>query len=282
LQEFPVIVTFGAAVDYSWSFQPGAFVLIGVLGGAYAWRLRELRRAEPNPKRHDGTRATAFAAGLGVLFIALASPIDTVGEKRLFTVHMIQHLLLADIAPVLLLLGLSRALLRPAVRSLRPAEEALGPLAHPVTALVLFVGTMWVWHLPVMYELALRHPAAHALEHIMFFSTGVAFWWFILEPVPPRHRLKGLGSLAYIGSAKLLMGALGVVLAFSPNAIYDTYKHAPRAWGLSAVSDLNVGGVLMMLEQSIVLVIFFAILFGRMLESSEQAERRRERFEATR
>jgi putative membrane protein len=85
--------------------------------------------------------------------------------------------------------------------------------------------------------------------------------------------------LAYIGSAKLLMGALGVVLAFSPTAIYDTYKHVPRAWGLTAVGDLNVGGVLMMLEQSIVLVIFFAILFGRMLESSEQAQRRRERFE---
>jgi cytochrome c oxidase assembly factor CtaG len=217
-----------------------------------------------------------------VLFVALVSPIDAVGEERLFTVHMVQHLLLADIAPILLLLGLSRAFLRPAVRSLRPVEEALGPLAHPITALVLYVATMWIWHLPAMYELALRHPAAHALEHLLFFSTGIAFWWFILEPVPARHRLKGAGSIAYIGTAKLLMGALGVVLAFSPSAIYDTYEHAPRAWGLSAVADQNVGGVLMMLEQSIVLVVFFAILFGRMLEGSEKEQQRRERFEATR
>jgi putative membrane protein len=274
-------VILASAVDYSWSFQPGVLLMIGLLGGVYGWRTRYLRRTDPRAARHDYARTAAFAAGLLVLFGALASPIDTVGEQRLFTVHMIQHLLLADIGPILLLLGLSRAFLRPAVRRLRPVEEALGPLAHPVTAVALFVATMWAWHLPAMYELALRHPAAHALEHLMFFSSGVVFWWFILEPVPPRHRLKGLGALAYVGSAKLLMGALGVVLAFSPNAIYDTYEHAPRAWGLSAVADQNVGGVLMMLEQSIVLVIFFAILFGRMLESSEQAERRRERFEAS-
>jgi putative membrane protein len=274
-------VILAAAVDYSWSFQPGAFLMIGLLGGVYGWRMRDLRRIDPSPVRHDHARMAAFTAGLLVLFLALASPIDTVGEERLFTVHMIQHLLLADIAPILLLLGFSRAFLRPAVRRLRPVEEALGPVAHPVTAVLLFVATMWVWHLPAMYELALHHPAAHAFEHLMFFSSGLAFWWFILEPVPPRHRLKGLGALAYVGSAKLLMGALGVVLAFSPNAIYDTYEHAPRAWGLSAVADQNVGGVLMMLEQSIVLVIFFAILFGRLLESSEQAQRRRERFEAS-
>jgi cytochrome c oxidase assembly factor CtaG len=272
-------VILAAAVDYSWSFQPGALLMIGLLGGVYGWRIRDLRRTDRSPGRHDHARAAAFAAGLLVLFVALVSPIDTVGEERLFTVHMIQHLLLADVAPILLLLGLSRAFLRPAVRRLRPIEDALGPVAHPVTALVLFVATMWAWHLPVLYQLALDHPAAHALEHLMFFATGTAFWWFILEPVPPRHRLKGLGALAYMASAKLLMGALGVVLAFSPNAIYDTYEQAPRAWGLSAVADQNVGGVLMMLEQSIVLVIFFAILFARVLESSEQAERRRERFE---
>jgi putative membrane protein len=274
-------VTLAAAVHYTWSLQPQVLVPLALIGGVYFWRMRDLRRTDPSPARNDYPRMVAFAGGLAVVFVALASPIDDLGEKRLFTIHMVQHLLLADAAPILLLLGLSRAFLRPAVRRLRPVEEAIGPIAHPVTALLVFVAAMWAWHLPALYELALRHPLAHALEHAMFFATGAAFWWFIIEPVPPRHRLKGAWSIAYVGAAKLLMGALGVVLAFSPNAIYDTYEHAPRTWGLSAVADLNVGGVTMMLEQSIVLAIFFAILFTRMLERSERDQRRRERFEAT-
>jgi putative membrane protein len=267
-----------AAVDYRWSLQPLVIAALVLAAGVYWWRMRDLHRDKPMRGR-DWARVAAFGAGLTVVFAALCSPIDKLGEERLFSVHMAQHLLLADIAPILLLLGLTRAFLRPAVRRMRPVEEALGPLAHPIVALVVLVATMWAWHLPALYELALDHPWAHALEHAMFFTTGVAFWWFVLEPVPPRHRLSGPASVAYIGAAKLMMGALGVVLAFSPNVIYDTYEHAPRTWGLSPLADLNVGGVEMMLEQSLVLVIFFAIALAKMLERSERDQQRRERFE---
>jgi putative membrane protein len=271
-----------AAVEYRWTFEPAILMTVGLAGGAYLWRIRDLGRSRGGgaARRHDGLRTLAFMAGLVVILLALSSPVESLGEERLFSAHMAQHLLLADIAPVLLLLGLSRVLMRPAVRLLRPLEEALGPLAHPITALALLVGAMWTWHIPVMYELALHHPLAHALEHACFFWTGLAFWWFVIEPVPPRHRLRGGWSLAYIGAAKVLMGLLGLVLTFSPNAIYDTYEQAPRTWGLSAVEDLNVGGVLMMLEQSVVLVIFFGLMVARLLASAEQAEQRRERLEA--
>jgi putative membrane protein len=269
-----------AAVDYSWSVRPQVITALALVGGVYWWRMRDLRPATGFSAK-GWLRIASFGAGLLVLFIALCSPIDTVGEERLFTVHMFQHLLLADFAPILLLLGLTRAFMRPAVRRLRPVEEALGPLAHPIVALVALVATMWAWHLPALYELALDNAWAHALEHAMFFTTGLIFWWFLIEPVPPRHRLTGPASIAYVSSAKLLMGALGVVLAFAPNAIYDTYESAPRAWGMSAVTDLNVGGLMMMFEQSLVLVIVFAIAFSRMLERSERDQQRRERFEAS-
>jgi putative membrane protein len=269
-----------AAVDYSWSFQPQVIAALVLVSAAYWLRMRDLHRVRRFGGR-DWARVASFAAGVAVLFLALCSPIDTVGEERLFAVHMVQHLLLADIAPILLLLGLTRAFMRPAVRRLRPVEQALGPLAHPVVALVVLVATMWAWHVPVLYELALDHAWAHALEHAMFFTTGVAFWWFVIEPVPPRHRLKGPASIAYLSTAKLLMGALGLVLAFSPNAIYDTYKHVPETWGLSAVTDLNVGGLEMMLEQSLILVVVFAIALNKMLERSEREQRRRERLEAS-
>jgi putative membrane protein len=268
-----------AAVDYRWSLQPQVIAALVLMGGVYWWRMRDLRRERPFGGR-DWARVASFAAGLAVLFVALCSPIDTLGEERLFSVHMLQHLLLADIAPILLLLGLTRAFMRPVVRRLRPVEESLGPLAHPLAALIVLVATMWAWHLPALYELALDHPWAHALEHAMFITAGIAFWWFLIEPVPPRHRLKGPASIAYLSTAKLLMGALGLVLAFSPHAIYDTYKDAPRTWGLSALTDLNVGGLGMMLEQSLVLVVVFAIMFSRMLDRSERDQQRRERLEA--
>jgi len=266
-----------AAVDYSWSLQPHVIAALVLAAAVYFWRMRDLRPAEGFRAR-DRARIASFAAGLVVVFVALCSPIDTVGEERLFTVHMAQHLLLADFAPILLLLGLTRAFMRPAVRRLRPVEEALGPLAHPAVALALLIATMWAWHVPALYELALDHAWAHSLEHAMFFTTGVLFWWFLLEPVPPRHRLKGPAAVAYVSTAKLLMAALGVVLAFSPNVLYDTYEAAPEAWGMSALTDLNVGGLVMMLEQSLVLVVVFSIVLSRMLERSEREQQRRERY----
>jgi cytochrome c oxidase assembly factor CtaG len=265
-----------AATPYIWSFEPSVALGIVVAGGAYAWRLHELAGGRRKAAR-DYLRGVAFAAGLLVVALALMSPIDSLGERRLFSVHMAQHLLITDIAPILLLLGLSRPILRPVVRRVQPLERALGPVAHPVTALVVAVGVIWLWHLPAMYEAALHHPLVHNLEHMSFFAGGLAFWWYVIEPVPPRHRLRGLATVAYVTAAKLLLGGLGLVLAFSQSPFYDTYEHAPRMWGMSALADQNVGGLLMMFEQSTVLAIFFAIVFARMLERSEQAERRRER-----
>jgi putative membrane protein len=271
------------AVEYEWSLNVPVLVAVTLAGGAYALRLRDLRRA-PSPRSgdrpaHDTLRALAFAGGLGVILVALVSPVDRLGEERLFTMHMVQHLLLADLAPILLLVGLSRAFLRPAVRRLRPLEERLGPLAHPAVALALYVGLMWLWHLPAMYELALDHAWAHALEHASFFAAGIAFWWYLIEPVPPRHRVTGPWALAYLATAKVLMGVLGVILAFAPDALYSAYEDAPRTWGLTAIEDQNVGGVVMMVEQSLVLVIAFVVFFARMLERSEAEQRRREAME---
>jgi len=267
----------GSDDPYLWSLEPQIVLAATVAAGAYGWRLRDLRARAGALSARDVLRALAFAAGIVVLLAALLTPIDSLGEQRLFSVHMAQHILIMDVAPILLLLGLSRSIARPLVRRLRPLEERLGYLAHPVTALVLVVAVVWAWHVPALYELALSHAWAHELEHLSFFAAGVAFWWYVIEPVPPRHRLQGMWPVAYVAGAKLLLGGLGLVLAFSPDTFYETYRDAPRTWGLTALEDQNVGGLVMMLEQSILLATFFALTFARTLERSEQAQRRRER-----
>jgi putative membrane protein len=192
---------------------------------------------------------------------------------------MLQHVLLGDIAPVLTLVALSRVILRPATRRLVRLERALGPLAHPATGLLLWFVLMYAWHVPALYQAALRDPLVHALEHASFFAAGVAVWWPLVEPVPMRRRLRGLWTLGYIAAAKLGLGALGLWFTWSKTLAYPFYAEAPRLWGLSPIDDQNVGGAIMMIEQSIVLVIAFAILFVRMLTQSEEEDRRRERLE---
>jgi cytochrome c oxidase assembly factor CtaG len=192
---------------------------------------------------------------------------------------MLQHVLLGDIAPLLLLLSLSRVMLRPLTRRLMGIERALGPLASPFTAIFVWLGTMYLWHIPALYDAALEHPLIHVLEHFAFFGAGLALWWPLVQPIPMRRTLTGLQPLGYIAAAKGGLAALGLLLAWSSTAYYSFYEHVPRIWGLSAVEDQNVAGVIMMVEQSLTLVLVMVWVFVRMLNRSEEEELRRERLE---
>ena len=192
---------------------------------------------------------------------------------------MVQHVLLGDIAPLLLLLSLSRVMLRPVTRRLVRVERALGPFASPVTAIVLWLGIMYLWHIPALYDAAIESPLLHALEHLSFFAAGIALWWPLVQPIPMRRAMTGLQPLGYIAAAKGGLAALGLFLAWSSSAHYPFYEDAPRIWGLSAVEDQNVAGVIMMVEQSLTLVLVMVWVFVRMLTRSEEEERRRERLE---
>ena len=144
---------------------------------------------------------------------------------------------------------------------------------------MLWLGLMYLWHIPALYDLAVEHPLVHLLEHVSFFTAGVALWWPLVQPVPMRRRLTGMQPLAYIASAKAGLAALGLLLTWSATAIYPYYERTPRIWDLSPVDDQNVGGVIMMVEQSLTLVIALVVLFMGMLARSEAEERRRERLE---
>jgi putative membrane protein len=222
-------------------------------------------------------RLTSFLGAMALVLVALCSPVDNLADQ-LFFMHMVQHLLLLDLAPILVMLSLTRVLLRPLTRRLVRVERAAGPLAHPVFAIALYVAVMALWHIPAAYDAALEHPVLHVLEHVTFGLAGGLYWWHLLSPIRARQRLGGMGPVVYMLATKVLVGLLGILLAFAPHAIYDFYERQPGYWGLSPATDQAVGGLIMALEQSIVMGIALVFLFVRALGESEREEQRAERY----
>jgi putative membrane protein len=255
-----------------WTFDPVPVVAVLLVAAAYgrrAWRLR--RGGRPVPR----LRAAAFAAGLVVLVLAVVSPVDTIGESRLFAAHMAQHVLIGDVAPLLLVLGLSGPLLRPLLAP--RAFQRLRLLTHPVPALSLWAFVLGIWHLPALYDAALENRALHSLEHMCFLTGGVLLWTALLRLLPGPRWFGFGGRLAALGLVWLTGGALANVFLWSDRAFYRPYVDAPRTWGLSAVADQRAGGGVMLLEMMLVGAIVFAVLG---LEWLADAERRQLGFDA--
>ncbi|MBI5103919.1 MAG: cytochrome c oxidase assembly protein [Solirubrobacterales bacterium] len=273
-----------AAADASWTFAFGPIVLCLALAVGYVlrWRrvreqagsLLEARRVAP------GWRLACWLLGVTTLAVALISPVDRLAEQ-VFLMHMVQHLLLLDVAPVLLILGLTKVLLRPVARPILDLERAVGPLAHPAFAVVAYVAGMALWHVPAMYDAALEHGFVHSLEHIVFLSIGTLYWWHLLAPVRTRH-FSGLQPVLYMVSTKVLIGLLGILITFAPEPLYDFYKEQPQVWGLDPLDDQAAAGAIMALEQSLIMGVALAWLFARALEESQRADERADRLAARR
>ncbi len=264
-------------VDVSWSFAP--VVLLALTGYALVYGMRWRRaRAEGGARAAGWGRAALWATGIAALFVALVSPIDVLGQQ-FATFHMVQHLLIADVAAICLTLGLTKWILRPGTRWIHRVERAAGPFGHPVFGVVAYVGAMWLWHIPALYDAALEHSTVHVLEHLSFAVAGLLYWWHLLSPIRSRMRLPGMGPILYMASTKILVGFLGILLAFSPEVLY-AYAWSGTKWGLTPLDDQHVAGLVMALEQSIVMGIALAYLFIRMLAESEAEDQRAERYGA--
>jgi putative membrane protein len=263
--------------ETSWSLDPAVLVGVAVLILLYAAGWNRARRPG---ERHPPSvwRALLFAGGILTILITLVSPLDSLGDQ-LMVMHMVQHMLLLDIAPILLILGLTKVLLRPVTRRLQTLERRAGFLAHPVFAVIFYAGVLWLWHVPALYDQAQGNDWVHAFEHLCFFAAGALYWWHVLSPIRSRMRLAGLGPVAYMTGGKLIVGLLGIALAFIPRVIYPFYAHQPHYWGLTPLEDQMMAGLVMALEQSVVMGIALVILFVQMLNESERTAQRAERFE---
>ncbi|HEV2974247.1 MAG TPA: cytochrome c oxidase assembly protein [Solirubrobacteraceae bacterium] len=268
-----------ASANLSWSPEPGVLIGVAIVGGLYVRRWWAVRHGDSTRPANDAPvwRLCCFIGSLLVALIALVSPVDALADQ-LFLMHMVQHMLLLDAVPILAILGLTKVILRPVTRVVHDLQKRAGAFASPAFAVVLYVGVIWAWHVPAAYDLALRHPLVHVLEHVTFVLAGSLYWWHLLSPIRARLRLGGLGPVAYMGTTKLFVGALGMGLAFAPSALYPYYVHHARVWGLSAHDDQSIAGLIMAVEQSLVMGVALVALFMRALAESEREQQRRERY----
>ncbi len=263
-----------------WTLDPGVLISVVIVGGVYVRRWRRVRLG-PSQRRRTEAPVWRLCCLLGALLaavLALLSPVDSLADQ-LFFMHMVQHMLLLDVVPILAILGLTKVILRPVTRAVRDLESRAGVLAHPAFAVLLYVGVIWIWHIPAAYDLALREPLVHVLEHVSFLTAGLLYWWHLLSPIRARMRLNGMGPVVYMASTKLFVGALGMGLAFAPSALYPYYTHLPRVWSISAQDDQSMAGLIMAVEQSLVMGIALVVLFLRALAESEREQLRKERYQ---
>jgi cytochrome c oxidase assembly factor CtaG len=264
--------------DASWSFAPGVLIALAIYLAVYLAGWRRGRSAAHGHRPGFG-RLALFGGGLVAILAALCSPVDRLGEQ-LLVMHMVQHVLLLDVAPILMILGLTKVILRPLTRRITSLERRAGPLGHPVFAAFLYAAVMLAWHIPALYDAALRHSGLHVLEHLCFGAAGLLYWWHLLSPIRSRMRLGGLGPVVYMASTKAVVGLLGIGLTFATATFYPFYEHLPRYWNLSAHDDQALAGAVMALEQSLIMGVGLVVLLIRALNESERESLRRERLEA--
>jgi len=204
-----------------------------------------------------------FLVGNLVIFLALVSPIATIGETYLFSVHMLQHLLLTLVAVPLLLLGIPKHITQRLLR-IRWLRQITRPLGNPILAWVIGVGTLWVWHLPVLYNWTLENEWVHATEHICFVLSATVFWNAVLDPIA-AFRLKTGQAILYVIAAGFANSLLAILLTFAPHAIYPYYSRPAdpfgalefirNTWGIDSAMDQQMAGALMWVMGSVIVLL---------------------------
>ena len=274
MQERPTLDSMLAhsAAWTAWSFEPLQLVPLAMATLLYARRARTLaRRGTPVAK----WRPALFGLGIALLTVSLVSPLASLGEEESFAFHMVQHLLLGDLGPLCIVAGLTGPILRPllSVRAIR----ALRVLAYPLVALPLWTANLFLWHLPSLWEAALRNEAVHALEHACFFATGAIMWSAVIEVLPGPEWFGTAAKMGYVAAVRVVSTVLGNVLVWAGTPFYDRYEQAHRPWGLSASADQGIAGGIMMVEGSVVTIGALAWLFLRLGQEGELRQQLLER-----
>jgi putative membrane protein len=248
--------------NLSTAIQLGPLVLVT---GLYARRARTLARGGHPVSRW---RQASLYSGFATIAVALTA-LGSLSDELLYA-HMIEHLLLGDIAALLIVLGLTGPLLAPVLRI--RFFDRLRALSHPAIAFPLWALDLYIWHLPSLYQAALRHGTVHALEHIMFVGLGINMWMCLFGPLPMPRWFNNLGRLLYIVAVRLTATVLGNIFLWSGTVFYPFYLPGDATYRISPIADQNLAGAIMMVEESILTLALFCWLFLRTARESEERQ----------
>jgi putative membrane protein len=219
-------------------------------------------------------QAAAFGAGLLVLLVSLNGPIHDLSDYYLFSVHMVQHLLLTLVLPPLLIAGTPGWLLRPLLRAAWVRAVARF-LTRALVAAALFSVTLASWHLAPAYDLMMREHAVHIATHLMFMAAATLMWWPVMSPVAELPRLPEGPGMLYLFLVGIPMQVVAALITTADEVLYPWYAAAPRTWGLSPLDDQRLGGLLMWVPGNLYLFLAIGVLFFRWARESERGEGRR-------
>jgi putative membrane protein len=223
-------------------FAPLELLPLLVVAALYARRASTLAaKGRPVPV----WRQACFAAGLLTIAVALVSPVGHIAEE-LVIAHMVEHLLLGDIATLLLVLGLTGPLLQPVLAI--KLFDRLRILAHPLVAFPLWMINFYAWHIPVLYDAAYGGAALHALEHSLFIFFGVMMWMPVFGPLPTPQWFTAAWKVGYVIAVRFAGAILGNVLMWSGTVLYPIYAPGEEYWGITPIADQSTAGVVMMVE----------------------------------
>jgi putative membrane protein len=269
---------FAQGAQHWWSEATGVSVVLLLSGLIYARGWMHLRRAYP--RVFSGWRLAAFFAGLVAVWVALGSPLAAYDEVSL-SVHMIQHLLLMSVAPALFLLaapalpllhGMPQAFARNIVGPVlrwRALQGLANFVTRPAVAWMIAAGTLMVWHVPQIFELALRHEWLHKLEHASFLFAGLIFWWSVIQPWPSVARWPRWAIPLYLFAATLPCDALSGFLVFCDRVVYTSYLSTPGLAGISALQDQQRAAALMWTVVTFILMIPAVMITLQILSPSQ-------------
>ena len=253
----------------AWSAEPGSVVLLVAIEGAYLLGVGPLRERNNWADDVDPRQVATFTLGILILFLALVSPIDVVSDNYLFSVHMLQHVLLTLVAPPLMVRGLPDWLIRPLLRpnwSFRTARA----LTHPIGAFLSFNLIFSLWHFPALYDASLSNEVIHVVEHVMMISTAMLMWWPLTSTMPELPRVSYPMRMMYLFGLSIAQIIVFGALTFAGQPLYQHYVDAPRISTLSALTDQQIGAVIMKVGGGMLFLGLLVVTFYRWYGEEER------------